>query len=56
MTLARLSDMSGVSVGYLSKIERGEQNGEVSISIAYRLAYALQTPVTEIFVCELNDV
>ncbi len=48
MTLMKLSEISGVSVGYLCHLERGSRKNP-TIEIMEKISKALNRPVTEIF-------
>ena len=47
MTLERLAQLSGISKGHLSKIERGER--EPKISTLIQIAYALKVDIKELY-------
>jgi len=48
MTLVKLSELSGVSVGYLCHLEKGTRKNP-SIEIMEKISKALNKPITEIF-------
>ena len=48
MTLVKLSELSGVSVGYLCHLEKGSRKNP-SIGIMDKISKALNKPITEIF-------
>ena len=48
MTLVKLSELSGVSVGYLCHLEKGSRKNP-SIDIMEKIAKALNKSLTEIF-------
>ena len=48
MTLVKLSQLSGVSVGYLCHLEKGSRKNP-SIKIMERISKALNKSITEIF-------
>ncbi len=48
ITLVKLSEMSGVSVGYLCHLEKGSRKNP-SIEIMGRISKALNKSITEIF-------
>ena len=48
MTLVKLSELSGVSVGYLCHLERGSRKNP-SIEIMEKISKALDRSLTEIF-------
>ena len=48
LTLLKLSDLSGVSVGYLCHLERGSRNNP-SIEVMQKIAKALNKNIIEIF-------
>ena len=52
MTLLKLSELSGVSVGYLCHLERGTRKNP-SIEIMEKIAVALNKSITEIFFISL---
>lgn len=52
MTLVKLSELSGVSVGYLCHLERGSRKNP-TIEIMEKISKALNRPVTEIFFISL---
>ena len=54
MTLEKLSDKTGISVGYLSHLERGTR-GNPTIIIMDKIAYALGESVQEIFLEEKQE-
>lgn len=48
ITLMELSDLSGVSVGYLCHLEKGSRNNP-SIDVMDKISKALNKSITEIF-------
>ena len=48
MTLLKLSELSGISVGYLCHLERGSRKNP-SLNIMEKIAKALNKSVTDIF-------
>jgi len=48
ITLVKLSELSGVSVGYLCHLERGSRKNP-SIEIMEKISKALNKSITEIF-------
>lgn len=48
LTLEYLSFVSGVSIGYLNKLETGSK-ANPSEKIMKKIAYALEKPVSEVF-------
>ncbi len=48
MTLVKLSELSGVSVGYLCHLEKGSRKNP-SIEIMEKISIALNKSITEIF-------
>lgn len=48
LTLLRLSDLSGVSVGYLCHLERGSRNNP-SIEVMEKISDALGKTITDVF-------
>ena len=48
LTLLTLSDLSGVSVGYLCHLEKGSRNNP-SIEVMEKISKALNKSITEIF-------
>ena len=48
MTLVKLSELSGVSVGYLCHLERGSRKNP-SVDIMEKISIALNKKITEIF-------
>lgn len=48
MTLVKLSEISGVSVGYLCHLEKGSRKNP-SLETMEKISKALNKPVTEIF-------
>lgn len=48
ITLVKLSEMSGVSVGYLCHLEKGSRKNP-SIEIMEKISRALNKSITEIF-------
>ena len=48
ITLVKLSEMSGVSVGYLCHLEKGSRKNP-SIETMQKISKALNKPITEIF-------
>ena len=48
ITLVKLAEMSGVSVGYLCHLERGSRKNP-SIEIMEKISKALNKSITEIF-------
>ncbi len=48
MTLVKLSELSGVSVGYLCHLEKGSRKNP-SIQIMEKISKALNKSITEIF-------
>ena len=48
MTLLHLSNLSGVSVGYLCHLEKGSRNNP-SLEVMKRISKALDKTVTEVF-------
>ena len=48
ITLVKLSEMSGVSVGYLCHLEKGSRKNP-SIGIMEKISKALNKSITEIF-------
>ena len=48
MTLVKLSEISGVSVGYLCHLEKGSRKNP-SIEIMEKISKALNKSITEIF-------
>ena len=48
MTLVKLSEVSGVSVGYLCHLEKGSRKNP-SIEIMEKISKALNKSITEIF-------
>ncbi len=48
MTLLKLSELSGVSVGYLCHLERGSRKNP-SVGIMEKISTALNKSITEIF-------
>lgn len=48
MTLVKLSELSGVSVGYLCHLEKGSRKNP-SIGIMEKISNALNKSITEIF-------
>lgn len=48
LTLLKLSDLSGVSVGYLCHLEKGSRNNP-SIEVMEKISEALNKTITEIF-------
>ncbi len=48
MTLVKLSELSGVSVGYLCHLEKGSRKNP-SIEIMEKISKALNKSITEIF-------
>jgi len=48
MTLVKLSELSGVSVGYLCHLEKGSRKNP-SIGIMEKISRALNKSITEIF-------
>lgn len=48
LTLLKLSNLSGVSVGYLCHLERGTRNNP-SIEVMERISKALNKSIAEIF-------
>jgi len=48
MTLVKLSELSGVSVGYLCHLEKGSRKNP-SIGIMEKISKALNKSITEIF-------
>lgn len=48
LTLIKLSNLSGVSVGYLCHLERGTRNNP-SIEVMERISKALNKSIAEIF-------
>jgi len=48
MTLVKLSELSGVSVGYLCHLEKGSRKNQ-SIGIMEKISKALNKSITEIF-------
>ncbi|WNX83467.1 helix-turn-helix transcriptional regulator [Agathobaculum sp. NTUH-O15-33] len=53
MTLKQLSDATGISVGFLSKIENGVCNP--SISNVQKICYAMQVTVNELTALKKED-
>ncbi len=50
MTQAQLAEMCGVSRQAINTIERGRH--DPSVSLAFRIARALEVPITELFTDE----
>lgn len=48
LTLLKLSDLSGISIGYLCHLERGSRNNP-SIEVMQKIAKALNKNITEVF-------
>lgn len=48
MTLEKLSDKTGISIGYLSHLERGSRENP-TITVMEKIAYALNKTVQEVF-------
>lgn len=48
LTLLELSNLSGISVGYLCHLERGTRNNP-SIYVMEKISKALEKSITEIF-------
>ncbi len=48
MTLEKLSEKTGISIGYLSHLERGTRENPTSC-IMDKIAYALNKTVSEVF-------
>ena len=48
LTLVKLSDLSGVSVGYLCHLEKGSRSNP-SIDVMEKISKALNKSITEIF-------
>ena len=48
MTLVKLSEISGVSVGYLCHLEKGSRKNP-SLETMEKISKALNKPITEIF-------
>lgn len=48
ITLVKLSELSGVSVGYLCHLEKGSRNNP-SIDVMDKISKALSKSITEIF-------
>lgn len=48
MTLLKLSDLSGVSVGYLCHLEKGSRSNP-SIGVMEKISEALDKSITEVF-------
>lgn len=48
MTLLHLSELSGISVGYLCHLEKGSRNNP-SLEVMEKIAKALDKKVSEIF-------
>jgi len=48
LTLLKLSDLAGISVGYLCHLERGSRSNP-SIEVMQKIAKALNKNITEIF-------
>lgn len=48
LTLVKLSDLSGISVGYLCHLEKGSRNNP-SIDVMEKISKALSKSITEIF-------
>lgn len=48
ITLVKLSDLCGISVGYLCHLEKGSRNNP-SIGVMEKISKALNKPITEIF-------
>lgn len=48
LTLLKLSDLSGVSVGYLCHLEKGSRSNP-SIEVMEKIAEALNKTITEVF-------
>lgn len=51
LTLLKLSNLSGVSVGYLCHLEKGSRNNP-SIEVMERVSKALNKSIAEIFFVE----
>lgn len=51
LTLVKLSDLSGISVGYLCHLEKGSRNNP-SIEVMEKISKALSKKITEIFFVE----
>ena len=48
LTLAKLSNLSGISIGYLCHLEKGSRNNP-SIDVMEKISKALNKTITEIF-------
>ena len=48
LTLVKLSDLSGISVGYLCHLEKGSRSNP-SIDVMEKISKALNKSITEIF-------
>lgn len=48
MTLEKLSEKTGISIGYLSHLERGTRENP-TICVMDKIAYALGRSMTEVF-------
>ena len=48
LTLLKLSDLSGVSVGYLCHLEKGSRSNP-SIEVMEKIAEALNKTITEVY-------
>lgn len=48
LTLAKLSNLSGISIGYLCHLEKGSRNNP-SIDVMEKISRALNKTITEIF-------
>lgn len=48
LTLLKLSDLSGISVGYLCHLERGSRNNP-SIEVMGKISDALGKTITDVF-------
>ena len=48
LTLAKLSNLSGISIGYLCHLEKGSRNNP-SIGVMEKISKALNKTITEIF-------
>lgn len=48
LTLLKLSDLSGISVGYLCHLERGSRNNP-SIEVMEKISDALGKTITDVF-------
>ncbi len=51
LTLVKLSDLSGISVGYLCHLEKGSRNNP-SIDVMEKISKALSKTIAEIFFVE----